>query len=896
MRDASDSKLSRRDFIRTSAIAVAATTALSQLPHQSALTPSKVSASSAGETIVKRGACRSCLYGQCNVLYKIKDDLLIGVEGDPDGPWNRGKLCVRGGAVTQYVYNPYRFKNPVKRTNPEKGLDIDPGWVEISWEEALNTMSEKLVAIRKDDPRKLIWYSGFPSIPFFVGGITGIFAAVFGSPNNIESTGALCSVHLSSTLVTGSGIESPDIEHGKYILAMGWTVGPNIGSADGGSDKVLEAIENGLRIVVVDPHRTIESRYGEWVPIRPGSDFPFLLAMAHVILHEIKKFDVDFVKSRTTGTYLIGPDGNFVRDPASEKPLMYNTKLGKAVPFDDPDTANLALEGEYEVNGILARPAFDLIKQGMQQYTPEWQEGLTTVPAATLRRISKEFVEAARIGDTISLDGVTLPYRPAAIGIGRGLSMHRDGHLAYWMSMVINQLVGAVSVPGGIQSYPGPMKLHPDKDGIVTEENSMLFHRHPFKFPPDRIDAYDFLPFGFSHGQRAVDVILEPEKYHINYKPELLVQYAANWFTKAAADVDRITEALKRIPFIISFSYHPDENTAFSDIVIPDCTYLEQNMIWNGEEIDRPGHRSKWSHQQVHKPILKPLYQSRPPDEVLIDVAERIGMLYGPGQLNFIMNFRLALKPEHQLALDQKYTPADMIDRALRSQFGDAYTLDAVAEKGHAYIQVPASEAYSYTFFPGNTTRLPMYNISIKTAGDNLLAAMNAAGIQHPGWSEEDIRFYYVGIPAWKPTPIQNPPEGFDLYGVLWKNPQFLFDTANTNGNAYLQEVVEQHPHYGKVLLNPETAAQKGLSDGDLVYLEGQFGGKIGPHPIKTTGTLHPEAVGVISGLGGKKVAGMNPLLKRGIAYNRLLSYKWETVDIYTGGIEMSPRIKITKA
>lgn len=896
MRDASDSKLSRRDFIKTSAVAVAATTVLSQLSHRSVLTPSKASASSAGETIVKRGSCRSCLYGQCNVLYKVKDDLLVGVEGDPDGPWNRGKLCVRGSAVTQYVYNPYRFKNPVKRTNPEKGLDIDPGWVEISWEEALNTLSEKLVAIRKDDPRKLIWYSGFPSIPFFVGGVTGIFAPTFGTPNNIESTGALCSVHLSSTLVTGSGIESPDIEHGKYILAMGWTVGPNIGSADGGSDKVLEAIENGLRIVAVDPHRTIESRYGEWVPIRPGSDFPFLLAMAHVILHEIKKFDVDFVKSRTTGTYLIGADGNFVRDPASEKPLMYNTKLGKAVPFDDPDTANLALEGEYEINGVLAHPAFDLIKQGMLQYTPEWQEDLTTVPAATLRRISQEFVEAARIGDTINLDGVTLPYRPAAIGIGRGLSMHRDGHLAYWMSMVINQLVGAVSVPGGIQSYPGPMKLHPDKDGIVTEENSMLFHRHPFKFPPDRIDAYDFLPFGFSHGQRTVDVILEPEKYHINYKPELLVQYAANWFTKAAADVDRISEALKRIPFIVSFSYHPDENTAFSDIVMPDCTYLEQNLIWNGEEIDRPGHRSKWNHQHVHKPIIKPLYQSRPPDEVLIDVAERIGMLYGPGQLNFIMNFRLALKPEDQLALDQKYTTADMIDRALRTQYGDTYTFDAVAEKGYAYIQVPASEAYSYSFFPGSTTRLPIYNMSIKTAGDNLLAAMNAAGIQHPGWSEQDIRFYYVGVPVWKPTPIQNPPEGFDLYGVLWKNPQFLFDTANTNGNAYLQEVVEQHPHYGKVLLNPETAAQKGLFDDDLVYLEGQFGGKIGPYPVKTTGTLHPEAVGVISGLGDKKVAGMNPLLKRGIAYNRLLSYKWETVDIYTGGIEMSPRIKITKA
>jgi len=896
MQDDSIPKITRRDFLKGSAALGASVALMGKLHFPSAL--EKAHAPSMMDIAeVKRGACRSCLYGQCTVLYKVKDGVLTGVEGDPEGPWNTGKMCVRGNSVTRYVYNPYRIKNPMKRTNPKKGLDVDPGWVEITWDEAINTLVGKLSTVRKEDPRKLVWYSGFPSIPFFVGGLAGIFAGVFGTPNAIESTGAMCSVHMSSALVSGSGIESPDIEHGKYILAMGWTVGPNIGSADGGSDKVLDAVERGLRIVAVDPHQTIESRYGEWVPIRPGADLPFLLAMAHVILYEIKKFDEDFLKSHTTATYLIDPKGNYIRDPESQKPLMYNSKQKAAVPFDDPDTANLALEGEYEVNGIKARPVFALIKQGMNEYTPEWQENLTTVPAATLRRISQEFVEAAHIGDTIMLDGVSLPYRPASIGIGRGVSMHRDGHLAYWMSMVINQLVGAVSVPGGIQSYPGPMKLVPDQDGVVTEEKSMLFHRHPFKFPPDRIDGYEYMPYGFSHGQRAVDVILEPEKYHMNYKPEILVQYASNWFTKAGADVDRISDALRQIPFIFSFSYHFDEHTAFADIVVPDCTYLEQNFMWNGEEIDRPGHRSLWNHQAVHKPIVTPLYQSRPPDEVLIDVAERVGMLYGPGQLNFIMNFRLGLKPEYQLALDQKYTTADMIDRALRSYYGDEYTFDAVAEKGGAYIQLPASQSYSYTFFPGNKTRLPIYNMSIKTAGEELLAALKTAGIQHPGWSEDDIRFYYVGVPAWKPTPTQEAPDGFDLYGVVWKNHQFLFDVANTNGNPYLQEVLDkQHPFYGKVLLHPKTADKKGLSDGDQVYLESQFGGKVGPYPIKTTGTIHPEAVGVISGVGDRKASGMNPYAKRGIAYNRLLSYKWESLDIYTGGIELSPRIKVTKA
>ena len=123
-----------------------------------------------------------------------------------------------------------------------------------------------------------------------------------------------------------------------------------------------------------------------------------------------------------------------------------------------------------------------------------------------------------------------------------------------------------------------------------------------------------------------------------------------------------------------------------------------------------------------------------------------------------------------------------------------------------------------------------------------------------------------------------------------------MMDLGSTNGNPYLQEVLhEQHPLFGKVLLHPQTAATKGLSDGDMVYMEGQFGGKIGPYPVKITGTVHPEVVGVMSGMGDRNAAGMDPLMKRGIAYNRLLSYKWETVDIIMAGIELSPRSRLRR-
>ncbi len=71
---------------------------------------------------------------------------------------------------------------------------------------------------------------------------------------------------------------------------------------------------------------------------------------------------------------------------------MWNTKLGKPVPFDDPDTANLALEGMYDANGVLAYPAFQLIKNAMETYTAEWQEPISTVPAAKVREIANDLV------------------------------------------------------------------------------------------------------------------------------------------------------------------------------------------------------------------------------------------------------------------------------------------------------------------------------------------------------------------------------------------------------------------------------------------------------------------------------------------------------------------------
>src|ERR1039457_6867331 len=73
--------------------------------------------------------------------------------------YNHG-ICPKGASGMFNTYDPYRLKKPLKRTNPKKGPKEDPGWVEISWDEAFGTVAARLARIKADDPRKLIWQHG----------------------------------------------------------------------------------------------------------------------------------------------------------------------------------------------------------------------------------------------------------------------------------------------------------------------------------------------------------------------------------------------------------------------------------------------------------------------------------------------------------------------------------------------------------------------------------------------------------------------------------------------------------------------------------------------------------------------------------------------------------------
>src|SRR5512140_2460949 len=100
-------------------------------------------------------SCALC-YGSCSILAHRVDGVVVKVEGNPESVVGKGRQCAKGVSGIMSHYDPNRLTKPLRRTNPKKGLDEDPRWKEIGWDEALDEVASVLKRVRADDPRKLL--------------------------------------------------------------------------------------------------------------------------------------------------------------------------------------------------------------------------------------------------------------------------------------------------------------------------------------------------------------------------------------------------------------------------------------------------------------------------------------------------------------------------------------------------------------------------------------------------------------------------------------------------------------------------------------------------------------------------------------------------------------------
>ncbi len=617
--------------------------------------------------------CYQCVNGPDLLMVEVQDGVATKVEPNFSARGYHpaeGKVCVKPYGLVQKLYNPNRLLKPLKRTNPKKGRNEDPGWQEISWEEALDTVAAKLRAIRESglvdengDPR-FAFTTGGAGTPMFYAGTLGAFLGAWGPIDLSLGAGGTVkcyhSEHVFGELWHRAFTVLPDTPRCEYVIAFGQNI-----DASGGVTAVYRqanARARGWKRIQFEPHLSVTgAKASEWVPIKPKTDPAVLFAMLHVLLHEHETAELDhhFLKHHTASPYLVAPNGYLLRDAETGKPLLWDRKSNKAVPHDTPDT-DPALEGTFTVarateigadderwdhENVSVTTQFEKLKAHVKPHTPEWAEGISDVPAKTTRRVANGFLKAARIGETYTVAGRELPFRPVAVMLGKSVNNGWGAYECVWARTVMQVLVGALEVPGGLLGSTslvvGPdwdrwASVHPGEDGFMENPanptdkehwSNQRIMRHAFTSLTPMVGSGFYAPFLGSttlswlrlQGRAA-------ESWGKPKPPDVWFVYKCNPEI-SFSETSRLGETIAEFPFLVAFAYTFDETNHFADIILPEAIDLESNQLirlGGTHYFEQQWEAEGWALRQK---VVEPQGEAKDFSWICNELARRAGML-----------------------------------------------------------------------------------------------------------------------------------------------------------------------------------------------------------------------------------------------------------------------------
>ena len=874
-----------------------------------------------------RTTCGGC-YGTCTTRVHRVNNVIVKIEGDPDtdfGP--RGGICGKAQGLIQAFYDPNRVNYPVRRTNPEKGIFADPKWQRVSWDEALDEIADRLKKIRAENPKELM-HGGTPTPGTAANLALGfaVFGAIFGTTNwYIGGAGLHCGngSHMGAGLFHASWDVVPDWKYTNYVIQFGSNKGTGSGHSLGFNMRLAaEARARGTKNVVFDPICNFGGgKATEWIPLLPGTDGAIALAMVNIIINELGIYDADFIKTRTNGPYLIGPDMLYVRDKESGKPMLWDEREGKAKVWDDPSivgSKDVALFGNYEVNGVKCQPAFQLVKEHVKQYTPELVSKVSTVPAAIIRRLAREFAEAARVGSTIEIRGEKLPYRPVASIMFRGGQGHSNSAHTYSAMCLLNTIVGAMDVPGGTLGWPAVSLGYPEtgrfiiipypdaRDGMLTTGTFMEHKPWPVEESrvPTDITLRELVPTAsFSPHPATSDFELYWDKLGRPYEIKMALVYGAN-FARTVQSREIMAECFKKIPFTVSINtIHNEFTEGFADIVLPDTHALESWGLFEHHApfFTWPIGLEGWTFP-IRQPVVEPQYERRQVIEILWDLANRIGMRE---EINHYYNVYFSSlggetliggdiasmkgaegidrsKVVEIVKSEERISYKELMDRVLKYYFGPEHGLEYFKEHGSISWPKQVREAYWRPFI---NARVPIYQEHLARLKPHVMANAKPAGI------ELDWEQYTPLISYFEPQVAKVGTPEYDLYCFSYRD--IIHTGSGTMEIPWVDETSRLNPYTYSITMNVDVAKKRGLQDGDLICVESYKGRKVTGY-LKAMQGQHPQTVAIAACSGGW-ARGQPVAYGKGTNFNILLESDFKHVCPVCFNQETAVRVKVYK-
>ncbi len=428
----------------------------------------------------------------------------------------------------------------------------------------------------------------------------------------------------------------------------------------------------------------------------------------------------------------------------------------------------------------------------LRNYHPNQVESITGVPADTIVRLAREFATT----------------QPAIATGGRGVAVHSNGVYNWMAIQALNALVGSIEVPGGvmIQNHP-PFAAWPDLPSDPISETGRLAPR------VDGAGTRQF-PLASTAYQNLARGILDREPYPLN---ALLLYYTNPLYS--APDIQAFYEAIREVPFVVSFSPFLDDSSVFADLILPDHTFLERLQ---DDEIEPS---TGYSVVGLRQPVVTPLFDTRDTGDVLIEIAHAMG---GTMQRAFpwegfsqVVQFRLSgLWASERGSIQATEFRHFWNELATTSVWHDA----------------PYSFGQWGRVFGTPSGKYEFYSQTLK--------AKLAQHLGEQSWDEwlDELGVAARGDSAFFPHYEAPRSVGAEAEYPFYVNTYKLMTHAEGRGanSPWLQEKLGLHIKRQWevwVEINPEIAARLGISDDDWVWIESPIGER-----IRMQAVLYPGA------------------------------------------------------
>jgi anaerobic selenocysteine-containing dehydrogenase len=830
-------------------------------------------------TEVKCTTCYMCAC-RCGIRVHLRDGEVRYIDGNPDHPINRGVICAKGSAGIMKQKSPARLTQPLLR---REGAERGSGDFEaISWERAFALLTERLARIRASDPKRFAFFTGRDQMQ----ALTSLFARQFGTPN-YAAHGGFCSVNMAAGMIYPIGgsfweFGGPDLEHAKLFVMIGT-------AEDHHSNPLKIAISSfkrrGGRFVSINPVRTGYSAIAdEWIPIRPGTDGALLMALMHELIAQ-GRFDRAFLKRYTNAPQLVVLDdtdreGLFAYEPdAGPAPdgrhphnkLVWDTRSGlvkAAYPEGIADDCDPALTGRYVLkDGTHVAPSFQLLVERVVDCSPEWAAAITGIAPERIRGLACELGHAAfeqafelpvSWTDAWGKVHASTTARPVAFHAMRGLAAHSNGFQTVRALSVLMSLLGTIDRPGGFRhKAPYPRHIVPNfraaNDAAKIRPNTPL-DAAPLGFPagPDELALDDNgaplridHAFSWEHPLSAhglMHSVITNAARGDPYRIDTLLVFMANLAWNSTMNTMQVRELLNardengelKIPFLVVCDAFHSEMVAFADLVLPDTTYLERHDAMS--MLDRPISEFDGPVDSVRIPVVPPLGECKPFQEVLIELASRLRLpafTTTEGQRKF--------KDYPDFIVNYQAQPGIGFLMGWRGADGTQHLRGApnprqweMYEKNNCVFQyhLPADMQYMRNwnrayldFAQANGWRQKNDPIQLALYSDTLQAFRLAAlgrtkGRQPPEHLRERVATYFDPLPFWY-APLEEAHTDCAAYplNAITQRPMAMYHSWDSQ-NAWLRQI---HSH-NFLFVHPSTAHSAGIADGGWCWVESQWG------------------------------------------------------------------------